>query len=154
MELTQTLCQQLIEAAFIARRNAYTPYSHYKVGAALLCTDGSVVTGCNIENAAFGPTICAERVAAFKAISENKPGTAGRAFKAIAIVGGSETEDVTGEGQSLSQYAFPCGVCRQVLREFVNPDDFIVVTAKSACDYQQMPLGELLPWSFGPDHLQ
>ena len=84
MELTQTLCQQLIEAAFIARRNAYTPYSHYKVGAALLCTDGSVVTGCNIENAAFGPTICAERVAVFKAISENKPGTAGRAFKGHA----------------------------------------------------------------------
>ena len=74
MELTETLRQQLIETAFLARRNAYTPYSHYKVGAALLCTDGSIVTGCNIENAAFGPTICAERVAVFKAVSEKKTG--------------------------------------------------------------------------------
>ena len=144
----------LIEKAFEAQKFCYTPYSNFNVGAALLGANGKIYQGCNIENAAFGPTICAERVAVFKAISENKPGTAGRAFKAIAIVGGSETEDVTGEGQSLSQYAFPCGVCRQVLREFVNPDEFIVVTAKSACDYQQMPLGELLPWSFGPDHLQ
>ena len=107
MELTQTLCQQLIEAAFIARRNAYTPYSHYKVGAALLCTDGSVVTGCNIENAAFGPTICAERVAVFKAISENKPGTAGRAFKAIAIVEVRKRRMLQEKGRACPNMHFP-----------------------------------------------
>lgn len=154
MELTETLCQQLIETAFLARRNAYTPYSHYKVGAALLCADGSIVTGCNIENAAFGPTICAERVAVFKAVSENKPGTAGRNLQAIVIVGGPETEDVTEEGQELSQYAFPCGVCRQVLREFVNPQEFTVITTKSIRSYHQMSLDELLPQSFGPDNLR
>ena len=154
MELTETLCQQLIETAFLARRNAYTPYSHYKVGAALLCADGSIVTGCNIENAAFGPTICAERVAVFKAVSENKPGTAGRNLQAIVIVGGPETEDAAEEGQELSQYAFPCGVCRQVLREFVNPQEFTVITAKSIRNYHQMSLDELLPQSFEPDNLR
>lgn len=154
MELTETLCRQLIETAFLARRNAYTPYSHYKVGAALLCADGSIVTGCNIENAAFGPTICAERVAVFKAVSEKKTGTAGRNLQAIVIVGGLETEDVTEEGQELSQYAFPCGVCRQVLREFVNPQEFTVITAKSIRNYHQMTLDELLPQSFGPDNLR
>ncbi len=154
MELTETLCQQLIETAFLARRNAYTPYSHYKVGAALLCADGSIVTGCNIENAAFGPTICAERVAVFKAVSEKKTGTNGRNLQAIVIVGGPETEDVTEEGQELSQYAFPCGVCRQVLREFVIPQEFTVITAKSIRNYHQMSLDELLPQSFGPDNLR
>ena len=154
MELTETLRQQLIETAFLARRNAYTPYSHYRVGAALLCTDGSIVTGCNIENAAFGPTICAERVAVFKAVSEKKTGTTGRNFQAIVIVGGPETEDVTEEGQELSQYAFPCGVCRQVLREFVNPQEFTVITAKSIRSYHQMTLDELMPQSFGPDNLR
>lgn len=153
MELTSNLREQLITAALAARRNAYTPYSHYQVGAALLCGDGSIVTGCNIENAAFGPTVCAERVAVFKAVSESRPGTDGRTFSAIAIVGSPQGEDVTGEGQALSQYAFPCGVCRQVLREFVNPQEFLVITAKSVTDYQQMILEELLPHSFGPDNL-
>ena len=153
MEMTNDLREQLITAALNARRNAYTPYSHYQVGAALLCGDGSIVTGCNIENAAFGPTICAERVAVFKAVSESRPGTDGRTFTAIAIVGSPQGEDVTEEGQALSQYAFPCGVCRQVLREFVNPQEFFVITAKSVTDYQQMTLEELLPHSFGPDNL-
>lgn len=153
MELTQALRQKMIEAAFAARRNAYTPYSHYAVGAALLCGDGSIVTGCNIENAAFGPTICAERIAVFKAVSEHAAGTSAREFVAIAIVGSPKQCDVTQEGQTLPQYAFPCGVCRQVLREFVKPESFLIITAKSQQDYRQMTLNELLPQSFGPDNL-
>lgn len=135
--------KSLIESALEARDNSYSPYSHYKVGAAILCEDGSVVTGCNIENASYGLTICAERCAAFKAVSEGKV-----RFCAIAVCGGGDNET-----DHLSDYAYPCGACRQVLREFANPDSFYVYVAKSVDEYKKYTLSELLPDSFGPDNL-
>lgn len=135
--------ERLISEALRARKNAYTPYSHFQVGAALLTEKEQIYTGCNIENAAFGPTICAERCAIFKAVSEGK-----RSFTAIAIAGGREDEtDVMGG------FAYPCGVCRQVMREFAAEDDFIVIVARSTEDYQIFSLKELLPKSFGPENL-
>ncbi|MCM1124194.1 MAG: cytidine deaminase [Eubacterium sp.] len=140
--VTKKTIQELINAAVVARRNSYSPYSHYQVGAALLSGDGQVVTGCNIENAAYGPTNCAERTVFFKAVSEGV-----RDFRAIAIVGSPA-------GDELTQYAYPCGVCRQVMREFCDPSSFQIIVARSQEDYQIMTLSELLPESFGPDNLQ
>lgn len=140
-QLTQTLIQGLITTAIAARNNSYSPYSHYQVGAALLAGDGQIITGCNIENAAYGPTNCAERTAFFKAVSEGV-----RGFRAIAIVGSPE-------GNELTQYAYPCGVCRQVMMEFCNPADFQIIVAKSKDDYHIMTLRELLPEGFGPENL-
>lgn len=134
--------KQLIRAAMEARSRAYAPYSHYKVGAALLTKECKLYTGCNIENAAYGPSNCAERTAIFKAVSEGE-----REFKAIAIVGGSEGEE---EGQ----YAFPCGVCRQVMAEFVRPEEFYILIARTEQDYCVRTLAELLPDGFGPANLK
>lgn len=135
--------EQLIENAIEARKMAYTPYSKYKVGAALLSSDNKIIKGCNIENAAYGPTNCAERTAFFKAVSEGV-----KEFSAIAIVGGLENET-----DLFSGYAFPCGVCRQVMREFCA-SEFEIVVARSTDDYKVYTLGELLPESFGPDNLK
>lgn len=135
--------EQLIENAIEARKMAYTPYSNYKVGAALLSSDNKIIKGCNIENAAYGPTNCAERTAFFKAVSEGV-----KKFSAIAIVGGLENET-----DLFSGYAFPCGVCRQVMREFCD-SEFEIVVARSVTDYKVYTLGELLPESFGPDNLK
>ncbi len=132
----------LIDCAIKARENAYAPYSGYCVGAALLCADGDIVTGCNVENASYGATNCAERTAVFKAVSEGK-----RGFSAIAIAGGKS-------GAEVLDYAYPCGVCRQVLREFCNPSDLTVIVCRSREDYKLMTLEELLPNSFGPDNLK
>lgn len=140
--LSQERIKELIRKAIEARRNSYSPYSHYQVGAALLTADGQIVTGCNIENAAYGPTNCAERTAFFKAVSEGI-----RHFAAIAIVGSPE-------GEALTQYAYPCGVCRQVMREFCEPENFQIIVAKSEEDYRVIKLAELLPESFGPANLQ
>ena len=134
---TEREYSSLIEAAAAAREYSYSPYSHFRVGAALLCSDGTVYTGCNIENRAYGPTNCAERTAFFKAVSEGK-----RSFTAIAVVGG-ENETV---------WCYPCGVCRQMLFEFCGPD-MPVIMAKSEEDTLVMTLGELLPVGFGPDNL-
>lgn len=139
--LSQEGKTKLIRKAIEARRNSYSPYSHYQVGAALLTADGQIVTGCNIENAAYGPSNCAERTAFFKAVSEGI-----RDFAAIAVVGSPE-------GESLSQFAYPCGVCRQVMMEFCEPSRFQVIVAKSEEDYRVMTLAELLPESFGPANL-
>ena len=109
----ECLCEKALEM----RARAYTPYSHFQVGAALLCKDGSVYTGCNIENAAYTPSNCAERTAFFKAVSDGK-----REFAAIAIAGGAETEKDL-------DYCVPCGVCRQVMREFCE-GSFEVILAK------------------------
>ena len=128
----------LIQQAQKARRLSYCPYSGFAVGAALLCADGSVYTGCNIENAAFGPTVCAERTAVFKAISEDH-----RDFSAIAVVGGPA-------GQSISKECPPCGVCRQVLREFCD-DDFPVYLSADGESIRTVLLKELLPESFRAD---
>ena len=129
--------EALIVLAKEAMTHAYNPYSGYKVGAALLCADGTVYQGCNIENASFTPTICAERTAIFKAVSEGV-----RDFAAIAIVGGPENADEN----DLSP-AYPCGVCRQVMAEFCGKDFRIY------CGNPQNPeeytLEELLPKSFG-----
>lgn len=134
--------EKIIEEAFRARDYSYAPYSGYRVGAALLLQDGGYIRGCNVENASYGLCNCAERSAIFKAVSEGI-----RGFRAIAIVGGVE------EGDLVSDYAFPCGACRQVMREFCNVDDFVIVVAKSVKDYKSFTLNELLPNSFGPDNL-
>ncbi len=130
----------LIEQAIEARSHAYTPYSHFQVGAALLTKQGKVYKGCNIENAAYTPSNCAERTAIFKAVSEGE-----REFAAIAIVGSME-------GESNTLPTGPCGVCRQVMAEFCSLD-MPVIIAKSPADYFTMTLGELLPLSFGPANL-
>ncbi len=135
---------ELIKKAIEARKMAYTPYSKHKVGAALLCSDGSVFMGCNIENAAYGPTVCAERVAIFKAVSEGH-----RDFERIAVVGGLSEEKM--------ELCAPCGVCRQVMREFADPDSFEIVLAQVDKDMikpQVFTLNQLLPLSFGPDNLK
>ncbi len=133
---------ELIRSALLSRENAYCPYSGYAVGAALLCADGTVYGGCNIENAAFTPGNCAERTAIFRAVSDGN-----RSFLRIAIVGGKK-------GQKPDSYAFPCGVCRQVMAEFVNPKTFKIIVATSPEDYKEYTLGELLPESFGPENLE
>ena len=136
--------KKLIESAIAARENAYAPYSHYKVGAALLCADGSIVTGCNVECAAFGVGQCAERCALTKAVSEGK-----HRFLAIAIAAALDSAlDLAEE-----PYPTPCGACRQALREFVVPEDFPVLMARSPEDVRIMSLEELLPASFGPSAL-
>lgn len=119
---------------------AYVPYSKYMVGAALLTRQGKVYKGCNIENAAYTPTNCAERTAFFKAVSEGE-----REFDAIAIVGGYEGNP--------TDYAYPCGVCRQVMIEFCNPEKFRVITAISEEQYLEQTLAEMLPHGFGPQNL-
>ena len=132
--------KEMIQKAFDMLKMSYTPYSHWKVGAALLDADGKIWGGCNIENVAFGPSNCAERTAFFKAISEGST-----RFRAIAIVGGNEGD--------VKDYCAPCGVCRQVMREFCDPETFIIILAKSRDEYKTCTLGELLPESFGPSTL-
>lgn len=124
----------LIKKALEAKENAYVPYSKFRVGAAILTEDGEIYTGCNIEIASYSPTICAERTAIFKAISEGS-----KKVKTIAIVADGE-------------YTYPCGVCRQVLREFGK--DSKVIIANSQEDYREHTLEELLPHSFGPEDLK
>lgn len=139
--LLQQDIKMLIGQALLAREQAYAPYSGYQVGAALLCRDGDVFCGCNIENASYTPTNCAERTAVFKAVSEGK-----RDFSAIAVTGGFHDQEVL-------DLSFPCGVCRQVLAEFCVPESFWVITARSEDDYVMCTLGELLPHGFGPANL-
>ena len=134
--MKQTLCDKAKEA----RNNAYTPYSGFKVGAALLCSDGSIYTGCNIENASYSPTVCAERVAIFKAVSEGK-----REFSAIAVCGSPK-------GELTAKLCYPCGVCRQVLSEFCGEDFKVYVMSKE--DVKEYTLSELLPFGFGVDNLE
>ncbi len=133
--------KELIRSAIEARKKAYVPYSEYMVGAAVLTNELRIYTGCNIENASYTPTICAERTAICKAVSEGR-----RRFLAIAVVGSPK-------GNEITQYAYPCGVCRQVIREFADPEQFVVIVAKSEEDYKLYRLKELLPESFGPENL-
>ena len=122
-------------AAVAAMKNSYSPYSHFTVGAALLTKSGKLYTGCNIENVAFGPTVCAERVAVFKAVSEGEV-----EFKMLAVVGGKNgiVEGVTS----------PCGVCRQVLSEFASPDLPVLFVKDRDGNFEEHTLGEILPFSF------
>lgn len=133
--------RQLIELAYEAREHAYTPYSGYQVGAALLTKTGKLYQGCNIENAAYGPTNCAERTAFFKAVYEGE-----REFAAIAIVGGKA-------GARTGDMCAPCGVCRQVMREFCNPEEFRIILEDGKGGLVNLKLEELLPMSFGPSNL-
>ena len=130
--------KELIDKAFDAQQKSYAPYSGFNVGAALLCDNGNVYTGCNIENAAFTPTNCAERTAFFKAISEGD-----NKFTSIAIVGNK-----AGIKQGEGDFCAPCAVCRQVMAEFCNLDTFKVYIAKSRDEYLEYTLGELLPLAF------
>ncbi len=133
--------KMLVKQAFEAMEFAYTPYSGFNVGAALLCNNGKVYKGCNIECATFSPTNCAERTALFKAVSEGE-----RKFKAVAIV--AQRTDGVDDGTITS----PCGVCRQMLYEF-GGDELQVIMAKSENEYKVMTLNELLPHGFGPHKL-
>lgn len=130
----------LIETAIRQLKFSYTPYSHFKVGAALLAADGTIYGGCNIENAAYTPCNCAERTAFFKAVSEGV-----HDFQAICIVGGEEGK--------LTAYAPPCGVCLQVMMEFCDPETFSVILAVSPTQYEVFHLKDLLPKGFGPSNL-
>ncbi|MCD8084508.1 MAG: cytidine deaminase [Clostridiales bacterium] len=132
--------QELIDMAIRQLGHSYAPYSHFHVGAALLAQNGEIYTGCNIENAAYTPTICAERTAFFKAVSA---GT--REFRAICIVGGKDGVP--------TEYTPPCGVCRQVMMEFCRPEEFQIILAVSRDQYEVFSLKELLPLGFGPGNL-
>ena len=133
--------KKMIEIALSQLAYSYTPYSDFKVGAALLGKNGRIYTGCNIENAAYTPTNCAERTAFFKAVSEGV-----LEFDAICVVGGMNKE--------LKEYAAPCGVCRQVMMEFCDPEKFQIILATSKEQYEIFTLKELLPLGFGPNNLK
>ena len=133
------LDKELLQLAIQARENSYSPYSGFRVGAALLGESGKVYGGCNVENAAYSPTKCAERTAVFKAVSEGE-----REFSAIAIVGG--------KGDTLADLCAPCGVCRQVLAEFCDGDFRVVLGTPD--NIQVFTLAELLPLSFGKGDLK
>ena len=131
--MTELETQKLMDCAIKARENAYSPYSHFAVGAALLCEDGTLFEGCNIENASYGLTNCAERTAIFKAVSEGHV-----TFKALAVVADTEGP------------CAPCGACRQVISEFEIPQ---IILANLKGNYRVLDLDELLPFRFGADSL-
>ncbi len=132
--------RELCALSIKAMQNSYSPYSDCKVGAALLTKSGKVYTGCNIENASFTPTVCAERTAFFKAISEGE-----KEFEKIAVVGG--------KGGVIKGMFSPCGVCRQVMSEFCSPDfEILMVTGKDT--YEKVKLSDLLPYSFKKENVK
>ena len=138
--MEKAMIEKLIDIAIRQLDFSYSPYSGFKVGAALLTKDGEIYTGCNIENASYTPTNCAERTAFFKAVSEGV-----REFQSICIVGG--------QNGVLTEYAAPCGVCRQVMMEFCNPETFQIILAINKEKYDVFTLKELLPLGFGPANL-
>ena len=138
--MEQVMIEKLIDTAIEQLKFSYTPYSNFKVGAALLAKNGEIFTGCNIENASYTPTNCAERTAFFKAVSEGV-----REFRAICIVGGKDGK--------LTEYTAPCGVCRQVMMEFCNPKTFKIILAVDKERYEIYTLEELMPLGFGPLNL-
>ena len=133
--------RELIRKALEAREMSYSPYSHYRVGVSLLTEDGSLYQGGNIENASYGAANCAERTAIYKAVSDGK-----HRIRAIAIAGGME-------GAEPADYAYPCGICRQVMQEF-GDDDLKIIVAKSVTDYREHILNELLPYGFGGESIK
>ena len=139
--MTDNERSELFKKAAEARLKSYSPYSGYSVGAALLCSDGLIYTGCNIENAAYTPTVCAERTAFFRAVFDGE-----REFTAIAVCGGKDG--------IIRDYFPPCGICRQVMREFCEDDFRIYMVGKDGV-YLERTLNEILPDSFRPkDHMQ
>lgn len=141
MQMDKKLVEEMIRMAKNQMKYSYAPYSGFKVGAVLLTDDGEFYTGCNIENAAYTPTICAERNAFFKAVGEGH-----RKFRAICIVGGKDG--------AMTGYTAPCGVCRQVMMEFCDPDMFNIILTDGDGSYKIYTLKELLPLGFGPDDLR
>ncbi len=135
--ISDLTCRKLIQEATKAMQNSYAPYSSFQVGACLLAKSKKMYTGCNVENVAFSPSNCAERTAFFKAVSEGE-----REFTAIAVVGGKKG--------IIRDYCPPCGVCRQVMLEFCDPNAFFIILAKSEADYWIYPLSDLLPVGFAP----
>ncbi len=135
----EKLMDTLIPQAWEAAKNAYVPYSSFQVGAALLTKSGVVYPGCNIENSAYGPSNCAERTAVFSAVARGE-----REFAAIAVVG-KFTDGTPAGGDG---FAYPCGVCRQVLAEFCSPKDFLVLLENAQGERKALTLGELLPYGF------
>ena len=134
--------KELVREALEARKQSYCPYSGFAVGAALLCGDGTVFRGCNIENAAYPATNCAERTAMFKAVSEGNTD-----FRAIAIVGGPK-------GKEPKDFCAPCGVCRQVMMEFSDPERFRIVLGKGDLSFREYTLKELLPLGCAGDGVE
>ena len=138
--MEQVMVEKLIDTAIEQLKFSYIPYSNFKVGATLLAKNGEIFTGCNIENASYTPTNCAERTAFFKAVSEGV-----REFRAICIVGGKDGK--------LTEYTAPCGVCRQVMMEFCDPKTFQIILAVDKERYEIYTLEELMPLGFGPLNL-
>lgn len=132
--IDNSLVVKLIEEAFEARKSSYSPYSGFRVGAALLCKDGTIFKGCNVENSSYPATNCAERTAVFGAVANGH-----KDFAAIAIIGG--------KGNNI-EMCYPCGICRQVMAEFCNPEEFIIITGINTNKYEIYSLDELLPKSF------
>ena len=143
--ITKEIEQKLISKCFEMKLKAYCPYSNYQVGAALLSSSGKIYGGFNIENSSYGACNCAERTAIFKAVSEGE-----KNFIAIAICGGKRGEEPKGVE---TDSAFPCGICRQVMREFTNPKEFKIYVCETEEKYNVYTLDELLPHSFGPEFL-
>lgn len=139
MKISDSQARELVAQALKARENSYCPYSGFAVGAALLCADGTVYTGCNVEVAALMGS-CAERTAIFSAVADGR-----RDFSAIAIAG-------AGKDQQPEFFCTPCGVCRQVMREFCKPDFEVIMT--DGQDVKAVAFSELLPMAFGPDDLK
>lgn len=137
---TENWKKELCRAAIKSRENSYCPYSHFAVGAALKCINGKIYTGCNIESAAFSPSVCAERTAFYKAVSSGE-----KEFCAIAIAGGKE-------GENPKDFCPPCGVCRQVMAEFCD-ENFLIILAKSEDEFKEYNLSQLFPHGFGANDL-
>lgn len=138
--IEKTVIEKLISEAISNRKMSYAPYSHFNVSAALLSGSGKIYKGINVENAAYGSSICAERSAIVSAVSAGE-----RKIEAIAIVGGPDF--------TTDEFCPPCGSCRQVMREFADPKEMIVILAKSISEYKVYTLEELLPLSFGPENM-
>ena len=142
--MDKKMIEELIKAAKNVLPNAYAPYSHFDVGAAVLMESGAIYTGVNVENSAYSTGTCAERNAIYHAIAEGE-----KRLKAIAIISGKNA----GKGEPITDYASPCGMCRQAMREFCDPKELTVILARSETDYVLTTLEELLPNSFGPESL-
>lgn len=141
MPIRESETEKLLQKARNMLKMSYAPYSHFNVGAALLCKDGKIFGGCNIENSSYGATNCAERTAFFNAISQGE-----RDFVAIAIVGGKDG--------ILNDFCSPCGICRQVMMEWTNPKEFVIILQNKKGETKQFLLEELLPLAFGPSSLK